>query len=249
MMTKLIPAIALGALLFSCDTKEKVQLQAKVDSLQVELHTSQQAAAVLQDVGTLLDSIDASRQLLRSNMVEGTSYADDSNRLANLNTYIKETHAKISELEKSVQKSSASASSYASTIKRLKAELESSTEQLAVLREEGDKMRSENQMLASSVTEKDSILNEKTEFIKVKEQDLALMETKVQQINEESKTNQANLYFAQAQALETAAARTRFAPHKKKETQREALELYKIALSLGKTEAQSKVDELEKVVS
>jgi uncharacterized coiled-coil DUF342 family protein len=169
--------------------------------------------------------------------------------LANLNTYIKETHAKISELEKSVQKSSASASSYASTIKRLKAELESSTEQLAVLREEGDKMRSENQMLASSVTEKDSILNEKTEFIKVKEQDLALMETKVQQINEESKTNQANLYFAQAQALETAAARTRFAPHKKKETQREALELYKIALSLGKTEAQSKVDELEKVVS
>ena len=48
-----------------------------------------------------------------------------------------------------------------------------------------------------------------------------------------------------AQAIETAAERTRLAPRKKKETIKEALDLYKKALSLGKNEAQAKITELE----
>ena len=107
-------------------------------------------------------------------------------------------------------------------------------------------MRTENTSLSRAVSQRDSTLAERAEFIKVKEQDIVNMEAKVNEISEKSKSDQANLYFAQAQALETAAMRTKFAPRKKKETQREALELYKMALSLGKSEAQSKIDELQK---
>jgi hypothetical protein len=71
----------------------------------------------------------------------------------------------------------------------------------------------------------------------------------VEEINAQSQASQADLYFAQAQALETAAERTKFAPRKKKETRREALELYKLSLSLGKQEAQQKIEELEKEIS
>ena len=39
--------------------------------------------------------------------------------------------------------------------------------------------------------------------------------------------------------------RTKLAPRKKKETLREAIELYKKALSLGKTEAQERITALE----
>jgi len=248
MNTNIVKTLTLGlavsAMLSSCDRKENAQLRSKVDSLKVELQASQQTASALQDVGVLLDSIDASRQMLRSNMVEGTSYADYKTRLGNLNSYIKETRGKIDNLEKSLKKSNAN---YA-TIKRLKSELENSTQQIAALQQEAEKMRSENSSLAHTVTQRDSMLNERAEFIKVKEQDIASMEAKVNEISEKSKTDQANLYFAQAQALETAAARTRFAPRKKKETQREALELYKMALSLGKTEAQNKIDELQKII-
>ncbi len=244
MTIKFIPVIAIAAVFFSCDKQEKIQLQSKVDSLQVELEASKQTASTLQEVGVLLDSIDANRQLLRTHMVEGTSVNDYKARLNNVNQYVKETEAKIAALEKNVQKTSG----YAGTIKRLRAELLTSTQQLAVLHLEGERLRGENQLLSRNVSDRDSLLNEKAEFIKVKEQDLANLETKVVQINDEAKTNQANLYFAQAQALETAAARTKFAPRKKKETQREALELYKIALSLGKTEAQSKIEELEKAI-
>jgi chromosome segregation ATPase len=243
-ITKLISAIAVVTLLWSCDNKEKIQLQSKVDSLQVELESSKQTAATLQEVGVLLDSIDANRQLLRANMVEGTSVNDYKTRLNNVNSYVKETEAKIAELEKTAKKTSG----YAGTIKRLRSELEASTQQLAVLQQEGERLRGENQALAQNVTQRDSLLNERGEYIKAKETDLANLETKVVQINEEAKTNQANLYFAQAQALETAAHRTKFAPRKKKDTIREAIELYKIALSLGKTEAQGKIEELEKAI-
>jgi len=48
--------------------------------------------------------------------------------------------------------------------------------------------------------------------------------------------------------VEEAANRTKLAPKKKKETYKEAIELYKKALSLGKTEAQAKIDALNKKI-
>jgi hypothetical protein len=71
----------------------------------------------------------------------------------------------------------------------------------------------------------------------------------VQDITTSATTTQADLLYAQGQALETAADRTKLAPRKKKETQREALELYKKSYSLGKEEAKAKIEELEKATS
>ena len=76
MTTKLIFVIPVAALLFGCGAKEKETLQTKVDSLTLELETSQKMAETLTEVGIMMDSIDASRQLLRINMVEGTTFAD-----------------------------------------------------------------------------------------------------------------------------------------------------------------------------
>jgi uncharacterized protein (DUF3084 family) len=114
---------------------------------------------------------------------------------------------------------------------------------------EVEKMRTENQQLATTVNQRDSVITENLQTIQMREQDVASHEAKVEELNAASKASQADLYFAQAAALEEAAARTKFAPKKKKETQREALELYKLSFSLGKEDAQSKIDELEKVLS
>ena len=237
--------LAIIGLLSSCDTKEKHMLQSQVDSLRTELQMSQQTAQTLEEVGVLIDSIDASRQLLRTDVVEGTSYADYSARLKSINEHVRKTEAKIAELEKSVKTANASGKA---TIKRLKADLELSTQQIAALQTEIEKMRGENQALAKNVSERDSVLTVRDEVIKMREQDVAGLEKKVEDINFQANKTQADMYYAQAQALETAASRTKFAPKKKKETQREALELYKLSLSLGKSEAQNKINELEKVV-
>ena len=67
-------------------------------------------------------------------------------------------------------------------------------------------------------------------------------------MTEQHRVEKADLYFAQAAALETAADRTKFAPRKRRATRREAIELYKISLSLGKFEAQERITNLEKKV-
>jgi len=245
MMKRIILGMALVAFLMSCENKEEKRLQSQVDSLRTELQVSQQTAQQLEEVGSLIDSIDASRQLLRADVVEGTSYKDYKARLVSINQHIQETQNKIAELESKVKKNNASTAS----IRRLKNELELSSQQITALQQEVERIQGENVALSRQVSQRDSVLTLNNETIKMREQDVASLETKVEEINASSKASQADLYFAQAQALETAADRTKFAPRKKKETQREALELYKLSLSLGKVEAQQKVDELEKDIS
>jgi chromosome segregation ATPase len=229
--------------LSSCDFKEKELLQSRVDSLQVELQTSQQMAYTVQEIGVLIDSIDASRQVLRTNVVEGTSYSDYNSRLADINNHSKDTQQKIAALESQLDKSKVN---YSATIRRLKADLKASGEQLAALQKAVEDMRGENETLKLTINEKDVILAEQKEVIQLREEDVTKLTAQVEDITIASTKNKAELFFAQAQALETAAERPKFAPKKKKETQREALELYRVSLSLGHIEAQERIMELEK---
>src|SRR6478609_9618767 len=92
-------SIAAAALLSSCDTKEKARLNNKVDSLTVELNQRKEVEKTMNDVGTLLDSIDANRHALRTKMIEGTSYAEYVSRLKDINNHITATQKKIDELQ------------------------------------------------------------------------------------------------------------------------------------------------------
>lgn len=242
----LLPAA--GFLLSGCDTKEKTELQSKVDSLQVELEASQKVAQTLQDVGVLMDSIDASRQLLKVNMVEGTTYEDYTSRMKDLNNYVRETQQKIDNLETDLKKSKSTSASMSATIKKLRRDLQSQTQEIAVLQEQVEKFRNENENLVQTVGLQEAMLEDKETEIFTKQQELALIEARIQELMIQSKVSEADAYFARAAAVEEAANRTRLAPRKKKETLAEAVELYKKALSLGKEEAQAKIDELEKKI-
>jgi len=236
-------SIVAGALLSGCDSKEKARLQSKVDSLSVELHDSRKVEQAMNDVGVLIDSIDASSNILRTKVVEGTSYADYISRLKDINNHIKETQSKLDAVQGSLKKANRNS---IATIKRLKADLELRSQEIVALQMDVVKLREENAGLNRHVTQRDSLISSKDEIIKVKESDVASLEGLVTDINAQNKTKVANLYFQQAQALETAANRTKFAPKKKKETRKEALELYKLSLSMGNQEAQARIEALEK---
>lgn len=245
MLRNLVLAIPVAALLAGCGAKEREMLQTQVDSLKVELETSQAMAQTLTEVGSMMDSIDASRQLLRVDMVEGTTYTDYTSRMKDINSYVKETQRKVDDLEKSLQTSKANSAAFSKTIKRLKADLETKTQEIAALQEQVDKYRSENQNLITTVGMQEAELADKSTQIETKTQELALIEARIQELMIQSKMTEADAYYARGQAVEEAAARTKLAPKKKKETLREAIELYKKALSLGKTEAQEKITALE----
>lgn len=246
MIKNVLTVLLITALLMGCDTKEKAQLQSQVDSLKVELETSQRMAETLQEVGVLMDSIDANRQLLRVNMVEGTTYDDYTSRMKDLNNYVRETEDKIADLEKQLKKSKGNAAAFSATIKKLKAELQTKSQQIVVLEEQVEKYRNENQNLSQTIQLQEDELSSKEEEIRTKEEELALIEARIQELMINSKLSEADAYYAQAQAVEETANRTKLAPKKKKESYREAIELYKKSLSLGKQEAQAKITALEK---
>ena len=87
------------------------------------------------------------------------------------------------------------------------------------------------------------------DVIKLREQDIATFENTLKDTNEKNQVALANMYYTQAQTLEVVADRTNFSPRKKKQAISEAIELYKVSLSLGKTEAQDRINELEKELS
>jgi len=246
MLKNLVYALPLALALMNCDSKEKESLKSQVDSLKRELQTSQEMAQTLNEVGTLMDSIDASRQLLRVNMVEGTTYDDYSSRMKDLNSFVKETQDKISQLEKALKTSKANANVFSSTIKKLKLDLDSKTEEIAMLQEQVENYRNQNENLTNVVKLQEEQLADKEVELQTKQEELAVIEGRVQDLMIQSKMSEADAYFTTAQAVEETANRTKLAPKKKKESLKRAIELYKKAVSLGKSEAQAKVDELEK---
>mgnify|MGYP005811394975 CR=1 FL=1 len=239
-------ALPVALLIAGCGTKEREMLQSQIDSLKVELETSQAMAQTLTEVGAMMDSIDASRQLLRVNMKEGTTYNDYASRMKDINGYVLETRKKIEDLEKSLKVSKSNSDAFSKTIRRLKSDLEAKTVEIAGLQEQVEKYRNENANLVTTVGMQEAELADKSAQIEAKSQELALIEARVQELMIQSKMTEADAYYARGEAVEEAAARTKLAPRKKKETLREAVELYKKALSLGKTEAQDKITALEK---
>jgi chromosome segregation ATPase len=239
--------LAIVLVLASCDNKSE-KLQNQLDSMRTELQNNQKFVETLKDVGVLMDSIDANRQLLRVNMVEGTTYTDYTSRMKDINNYVKDTQTKIEDLEKTLKKSKGAANAYAATIKKLKTDLETKSQEISKLQELVASLGNENQNLITTNNLQQAEINDKTSQIEAKKQELALLEEKIQQVQLQSKVSEADSYFARAQAVEEAANRTKLAPRKKKDTYKEAIELYRKSLSLGKTEAQAKIDALSKKI-
>ncbi len=247
-MKKLMMIVSVGVLLSGCGAAEKEKLKSKVDSLQNELQVTQQMAQTLSEVGTLMDSIDANRQVLRVNVIEGTTYKAYTSRMKDLNNYVKETQSKIGDLEKSLKKSKANSNAFAATVKKLKADLEKKNDEIISLQQKVTDLGNQNENMKITIDLQEAELNDKQSQIESKQQELALIEARIQELMIQSKMSEADSYFARAQAVEEAANRTKLAPRKKKETYKEALELYKKALSLGNDKAQAKITDLEKKI-
>ena len=242
-------SFVISFIFLSCDKEEKNKLLLQVDSLKNELETSQELAKTLIEVGMLMDSIDANRQVLRMNMMEGTTFENYTNRMEDLNKYVKDTERKINDLEKELKKSKASTNYYAVLVKNLKAEVEKKNQEIQILEDMVSKYQSENESLIKVNEMQEAEIVDQEAELAAKQQELALIEAHIQELMIQSKVSDAEQFFARGFAVEEAANRIRLAPRKKKETLREALEFYKKSYSLGHQPAKAKIDNLEKLLN
>lgn len=238
--------VLLALTLMNCNKEAENKLQTQVDSLKNELETNQQLARTLTEVGVLMDSIDANRQVLRMNMMEGTTFDNYTNRMEDLNKYVKDTEKKIGDLEKELKKSKSGTNYFATLVKNLKAEIEKKNLEIALLSDMVEKYQVDNENLIKVNEMQEAELISQEEALAAKQQELALIEARIQELMIQSKVSEAEQWYARGVAVEQAAAKIKLAPRKRKETLNEALEYYKKSLSMGHEPAKAKIDALEK---
>jgi chromosome segregation ATPase len=130
----------------------------------------------------------------------------------------------------------------------LKSEVQLRVDEIVKLQEGVTKYKDENAGLLQKIKLKEDEVNDINIRISNKQQELYVLEAKIEAMVKAFKVTEADAYYARARAVEEAARRTKLAPNKKRETYKEALELYKRSLSLGKQEAKSDIANLEKKV-
>ncbi len=240
--------VIIGITISACDRQEKERLRAENDSLRTELGTRDQMVTVMKDVKLLIDSIDASRKVLRSDLGEGMSYENFTNRLQSINAYVKNTQERLKNVEGRLKTSDRQANAYLMMVDALKSELGIRVQEVNSLTAAVEEYKKENEGLVKTVKLQQTEMQEMQQKIEAKQEELAILEAKVKEMVGTFKVSEADAYFSRAKAIEEVANKTRLAPRRKKETYKEALELYKKALSLGKQEAKAKITALEKKV-
>jgi hypothetical protein len=130
----------------------------------------------------------------------------------------------------------------------LKSEVQIRVDEIIKLEEEVGKYKAENKGLVEAIKLKEDEVKDINIKISEKQQELLLLEARIEAMVNTFKVTEADAYYARARAVEEAAKRTKLAPNKKRETYKEALELYKRSLSLGKKEAKADIANLEKKV-
>jgi hypothetical protein len=242
----LLPAFMMFLLTGGCNQSELSRLQIENDSLRNELNSDYRVMASVKEIKGLLDSIDLSRNVLINDLREGSSPEDFSARLADINHFVKMSEEKVGVMQDALRSSSKESSGYLMLVGTLKDEIQHRLDDILKLDEQMSDYRLENDSLKQGIKTWDSEAEAVNRDLQLKQQALSLLETKVQAMLKNFKAAEADACYARAGTLADAARRTKLAPHKRRDTYREALELYKKALFLGKKEARKEIVELEK---
>ena len=141
MRLKLLPPSIFVLFIFftGCNTQEIARLQWENDSLRNELNSRSNVLTSLKDVRGLLDSIDANRNSLRTNLSEGTSYEEFTTRLKDINEFVKMSEEKINLIQNALKESKHEASAYLMLVDALKGEVQLRVDQIGKLQQEVDK--------------------------------------------------------------------------------------------------------------
>lgn len=238
--------------LFSCSNEKEVligensNLTAKIDSLSLELMSSQKASTTLVKAMSLLDSIDLGRKMIRVTLENSDSQQDFIAHLTELKSYITQTSHQITSLEKSLKDSKTTQNTYGNSLKKLKADFELQKSDIAMLEARLDSESNNNQKLvALNSIQSETILNQ-DEMIEAKKMELELLDQQISAMKSAFEVSEADSYFTRGEAYSLAAQRTKLAPSKKKATYKQALDSYQKALDLGREDATSKIEMIAK---
>lgn len=248
-MRKILIVVLLASLSACGIREENEQLKTELATLRGQLdeneEMNEQLEGQVNDINILLDSIESTEDNITLQLEKGTTYDSYTQRITRLNNYLQESREKLRDMEQSLGSSEEKNKALAAMIKNFRRDLEEREERIKALSTQVETYRNKNQELIQTNELQKRELAEREEELEVKRQEAEDLGIKIEGMLVEAKQAQAAAYFFRGEALEEAANRTKLAPKKKKETYKEAYDLYKKAFEEGHKEAYNKMQSLE----
>lgn len=213
-------------------------LSMKYDSVLVENTKAQSIINGLGEAVAIIDSIETGFEDLNFELEGGTDYPSYMDKMQKIANHIEKAEARIGQLESTLGKD-------VYVINNLRKELRLKLNKINELEEAVEELKEKNEKMFDLVMVQGQTMHNQQTELEIKKQEIALIEAHIEELMKQSKVNEANAFFARAEAIEEAANRTQLAPRKKKKTLGRALELYQNALESGNVEAKERIEILQ----
>lgn len=242
-MKRILLALLIGSSLIACNDLEEnnAKLLAENDSLKIQIENDKLVTQKLLNITNLIDQIERDQMGLSLNLETGIDPEDYESKINAIQKTMLEASKKINSLAKVN-------SSYSALIKKYEKDLAAKANEIIKLNVLVAQIKEENEGLISKVDLQNAEIEEKSQLIEAKKQELELIEAKVQELVKQAEISQAEAFYARGEAYFLAATRTKLAPKKKQVTLNEALSYYEQAEKLGVTEATSKISQIKSMV-
>jgi hypothetical protein len=232
MSSNWLPLIFFPAILLcSCDRSEYSKLQRENDSLRQQIEHRNDILIAMNDVNQMADSI----LNLGESLSDTLAYQRYMDRIRSLQESLQISRAKIGEVNKDLQDSKDESDAYNMMVIALQDEVS--------LRD--NEIHDHKKTLNNNAKSYKGNLSALEKVIAQKDEELRRLQAAIEEIR---RMNAAESYFIKAQRLEEKGRKIILAPRKRKESFREALELYHKAYQLGKVEAAERIKGLKKLL-
>ncbi len=231
----------MGLAIAGCKKQQYSQLKKENDSLKTEIMARHQTMIMLRNAEMILDTIEL-------NMRQHEDQSEFLPRLQSVYTYVKESEENILRMQRELQASRYEANAYLMMVDALKGELGVRIDKSDIMGDSVGGYASSNAELTANLSMQEQLILDLKKDIERKHQQLNKLEQDVVDLEASIDISDAEREYARAQRVELIGRKMLLSPQKKRETMREALEIYKKAYILGKKEARENIAILEEAL-
>ena len=217
-------------LLAACGKELKEENERLKKALLVAEADSESLAASLEEVNSLLDSVELTQQAINIDLETGLTYTDYASRIKAINKYIQESDDRLTAVENKLSDVKSKNRVYLGIIKKLRKDLVDKTGFIKKLEEQVSNYKQENETLIKTVDLQEGKIADQAAAIEQKRRELKALDDTLKTMRQNLVDTQADFYYKQGLAAEALAEKIRLAPEEEKSPISNSLQFLRASL-------------------